>query len=668
MADNTQHHLASCLPEGLTFVRTLGTSPLSEVLLVRDKEGLLFALKVMRASVAQDERIVERWNREAQTLIELQHSHLVRCHGACTVGDRPALILEYISGGTLREQLENEPISWEKACRYGIQISRALECLHRHGAIHRDVKPHNVLLHPERGAVLADLGLVLRVEDPTLTRQGAALGSPAYMSPEQSQDASEVYEQTDIYSLGATLYHAIAGRPPFVGKGVDEVMHRLLHEEPEPLGDDIPSSLQKIISVAMSKDEEQRYDRARSMGSDLGRVLLGNKPRLRTLHHDQKLRKRWFTAAGIVAAAILMYSIAPMMLSVADIQTETTDSKTVSLETGDMDVASQRKIVYGNADSNTPAPGVAFAEWIYKDASLFYWYVQNRKLHAAERLLTDIESRACQNPDGAFDVNRQKWLAEAKVQIRAAAEGLAAVAFNLLEHASGEAQRAASNGVYDAIAFNDLVNKLWRAANVDISQLSLAAGHPDVKERLYIVQQRLEFAAQQFIQYDQLRDKIIARTRPLLLRGEFTDVDTQFESLSEYFVENDLDAGRYVEQARVLKNLHDRFNAYLHTLINHEVSFITNGGSTTLVGTITVESNDNYQIHYLGQAYVSLKLLDLDVVTVLKLMGSNDPFELAQLLYLQGRLIPARYAMGLFVADQPDKAQWWLDKWPEPPK
>ena len=112
MADNTQHHLASCLPEGLTFVRTLGTSPLSEVLLVRDKEGLLFALKVMRASVAQDERIVERWNREAQTLIELQHSHLVRCHGACTVGDRPALILEYISGGTLREQLENEPISW----------------------------------------------------------------------------------------------------------------------------------------------------------------------------------------------------------------------------------------------------------------------------------------------------------------------------------------------------------------------------------------------------------------------------------------------------------------------------------------------------------------------------------------------------------------------------
>ena len=111
MADNTQHHLAACLPEGLTFVRTLGTSPLSEVLLVRNQKGLFFALKVMRASVAKNERIVERWNREAQTLIELNHSHLVRCYGACTVDERPALILEYISGGTLREQLENGQVS-----------------------------------------------------------------------------------------------------------------------------------------------------------------------------------------------------------------------------------------------------------------------------------------------------------------------------------------------------------------------------------------------------------------------------------------------------------------------------------------------------------------------------------------------------------------------------
>jgi len=665
MADNTQHHLSSCLPEGLTFVRTLGTSPLSEVLLVRNQEGLLFALKVMRASVAEDERIVERWNREAQTLIELQHSHLVRCYGACTVGERPALILEYISGGTLREELENGPISWEKACRYGVQISRALECLHRHGAIHRDVKPHNVLLHPEHGAVLADLGLVLREEDPTLTRHGAALGSPAYMSPEQSRNPSDVYAQTDIYSLGATLYHAIAGRPPFVGKGVGEVIHRLLHEEPRPLGNDVPSSLQKVISVAMSKDEEQRYDRARSMGSDLGRVLLGDKPRLRTLHHGQRLRKRWFTTSGIVAAAILIYSFAPMMKSVADSKVDTTDSNTVGRDTRDADAASQEKTYSGKADPNTSAPGVVFAEWIYKDASLFYWYVQNRKLHAAERLLIDIESRTCKNSAADFDDNRKKWIAEAKVQIRAAAEGLAAVAFNLLEHASGDAQRAASNRVYDAVAFNDLVNKLWRAANVDINQLSLAAGHPDVKERLAIVKDRLEQLRQQSC--EDLRDKIIADTRSLLLAGNFADANLQFESLPEDFVANDLLAGRYVEQASVLKNVQDRFDKYLHKMIYQEDHFTANDGSI-LVGAITVDDNDNYQIHYRGQANVYLQLLDLDAAKVLKRLGSYSNFELAQLLYFQGRLEQAREKMKFFTADQPEKAQWWLQKWPLPSK
>jgi len=665
MADNTQHHLSSCLPEGLTFVRTLGTSPLSEVLLVRNQEGLLFALKVMRASVAEDERIVERWNREAQTLIELQHSHLVRCYGACTVGERPALILEYISGGTLREELENGPISGEKACRYGVQISRALECLHRHGAIHRDVKPHNVLLHPEHGAVLADLGLVLREEDPTLTRHGAALGSPAYMSPEQSRNPSDVYAQTDIYSLGATLYHAIAGRPPFVGKGVGEVIHRLLHEEPRPLGNDVPSSLQKVISVAMSKDEEQRYDRARSMGSDLGRVLLGDKPRLRTLHHGQRFRKRWFTAAGIVAAAILICSLAPMMKSVADYKVDITDSNTVGRDTRDADATSQEKIYSGKADTNTSAPGVVFAEWIYKDASLFYWYVQNRKLHAAERLLIDIESRTCKNPAADFDDNRKKWITEAKVQIRAAAEGLAAVAFNLLEHASGDAQRAASNRVYDAVAFNDLVNKLWRAASVDINQLSLAAGHPDVKGRLAIVKDRLEQMRQQSC--EDLRDKIIADTRSLLLAGNFADANLQFESLPEDFVANDLLAGRYAEQASVLKNVQDRFDKYLHKMIYQEDHFTTNDGSI-LVGAITVDDNDNYQIHYRGQANVYLQLLDLDAAKVLKRLGSYSNFELAQLLYFQGRLEQAREKMKFFTADQPEKAQWWLHKWPIPSK
>ena len=221
------------------------------------------------------------------------------------------------------------------------------------------------------------------------------------------------------------------------------------------------------------------------------------------------------------------------------------------------------------------------------------------------------------------------------MQIRAAAEGLAAVAFNLLEHASGDAQRAASNRVYDAVAFNDLVNQLWRAANVDINQLSIAAGHPDVKERLDIVKDRLAQLRQQSC--EDLRDKIIVDTRSLLLAGNFVGANLQFESLPEDFVANDLIAERYVEQARVLKSVHDRFNKYLDERIDRKVSLKVNGGSK-LVGSITTVDNENYQIHYLGQAHVLLQLLALDAVDVLELVGSKNNFKLAKLLYLQSRL------------------------------
>jgi hypothetical protein len=367
-----------------------------------------------------------------------------------------------------------------------------------------------------------------------------------------------------------------------------------------------------------------------------------------------------------VGAAILIYSLAPMMKSVTSSQTDTTSSKAAALDISDIDVASQEKIDYGKADANTSAPGVAFAEWIYKDASLFYWYVQNRKLHGAERLLIDIESRTCQNPDADFNDNRKKWIIEAKVQIRAAAEGLAAVAFNLLEHASGDAQRAASNRVYDAVAFNDLVNQLWRAANVDINQLSIAAGHPDVKERLGIVKERLAQLRQQSC--EDLRDKIIVDTRSLLLAGNFVGANLQFESLPEDFVANDLIAGRYVEQARVLKSVYDRFNKYLDGRIGRKTSLKVNGLESKLVGSITTADNENYQIHYLGQAHVLLQLLALDVADVLKLVGSKNNFELAQLLYLQGRLEQARDVMELVAKEQPKKAEWWLEKWPELPE
>ncbi|MGB0684724.1 MAG: protein kinase domain-containing protein, partial [Planctomycetota bacterium] len=136
------------LPQGLRHLRDLGESPLSRVFLVEDHEGVRYALKVLRASVAKDPRIRARWQREGQLLEELHHPQLVQGHGLAEVDGCPALLLEFIDGPTLRARLEEQPLEWEQACRFGVQIARALDKLHRAGAVHRDVKPHNILLHP----------------------------------------------------------------------------------------------------------------------------------------------------------------------------------------------------------------------------------------------------------------------------------------------------------------------------------------------------------------------------------------------------------------------------------------------------------------------------------------------------------------------------------------
>jgi protein kinase-like protein len=298
------------LPPEYTLQRVLGRSALSEVFLIRKNTGELYALKLLRVSASRDPRLLIRFEREAQLLQDLRHPNLVEGYGFLKVDGRAGLLLEFISGPTLRDLLEQGSMGWEQVARFGMQLSRALDMLHRNGALHRDVKPHNILVHPIRGAVLADLGLVRRTEDPELTRQGAALGSPAYMSPEQTRDPSGVGPEADVYSLGATLHHALSGVPPFLGKGVGEVIHRVLHLDPEPLPPEVPDPLQKVLGTAMAKDQEKRYERARDLGGDLARVLLGNPPNLVT-RFQRKARRR----IAVVAFSTPLILLGGMMLA-----------------------------------------------------------------------------------------------------------------------------------------------------------------------------------------------------------------------------------------------------------------------------------------------------------------------------------------------------------------
>jgi serine/threonine protein kinase len=661
MVDDAQRRLKLCMPEGMTLVRAIGESPLSEVFLVAKDDGLLFALKVMRESVAKDPRIVERWNRETKTLVELEHTNLVHCFGSCEIEGRPALILEYISGGSLRDQLDGEPLSWEKACRYGIQISRALDYLHRHGVVHRDVKPHNILLHPIHGAVLADLGLVLREDDPTLTRHGAALGSPAYMSPEQSINPSDVRSQADIYSLGATLYHAISGRPPFTGKGVGEVIHRVMHEQPDELDEEIPDSLAQVIAVAMNKDEEQRYDRARRMGSDLGRVVLGYKPHLTTLLRGRVLRRRLWASA---AMAVLSYSIYIAWPSAFD---QNPDSITVRNEQiSDVMMPQVPSSDFSNEDDGnqqaTPESTLSFDEWVADYRNRFSAYLQSQNLLAATELLNAAKANIPAESQPVFMREVQKWVLQSQVQLAATAERIAAIAINLLEQIADDQFRLARKGKFDEQIFLTKVQNVWKAAGVDIDQLAVAVGHPDVKARLDVVKNRLIDKSRFVNEQMQLLDEIIIRTRPLLHAADFDAAYKQFALLDSQFADSNERAQMFARQAKRMSEIKARLVRFLERRVGRQVTLTMRNGDAL---ELELQRGDGggFFVNYLEQAEIEVSIFSLDSTKLLELIEFGDDFDRAHLLWCSSQFDKALFAMGKVAKSSAKLADPWIEHW-----
>ncbi|MBC8371387.1 MAG: serine/threonine protein kinase, partial [Planctomycetes bacterium] len=576
------------------------------------------------------------------------------------------LLLEYVSGGSLRDQLEEEPISWEKACRYGIQISRALDYLHRNGAIHRDVKPHNILLHPERGAVLADLGLVLREEDPTLTRQGAALGSPAYMSPEQSRNPSAVDVQTDIYSLGATLYHAISGRPPFVGKGVGEVIHRVLHESPPDFECEIPQSLENVIFMSMSREEDDRYDRARSMGADLGRIVLGYRPHLRSLRHGKIIRLRWLRASALLLGAATLYFVVPFVATNDDVaQASSTLSQPKNLAVTTK-VEPAAEVNRAETPIAVLQPALSFERWNRQNNNKFWSYLQQHKLVSATELLNTITADKADYPNENFEAQKKAWLLEAKLQVKAAAERIATSASNLLEQMALDATEKAATGEFDGEQFSIAVHQLWRGANLDVVQLNVVEDHHDVLARLDSIVEKLSETArmQRAVVNSKLLDIVFRRTRPLLKLAKFDDAMQQFSVLPQQFIDANFKAQMYVGQLMSLSEVLEKYYSYLHKLVGEEVSLVMRNNSM-LVGKLVVDSNNKFNVIYLGQTPVAADLLALDVELIMSKMNITDPFVRAQLLRCQGLTLRA---ISLILSASPaelsrEEASFWADQW-----
>jgi serine/threonine-protein kinase len=232
------------------------------------------AIKVLRPGLAGDDESRTRFQHEATAIAALRHPNIVQLHDFGELGNRYYMVTEFIDGGSLRDRLQAEhgrmPLSDAVAIVRG--VAAALDHAHRHGIVHRDVKPANILFTHDGDPVLTDFGIARGLRGVTgLTIPGMSVGTPDYMSPEQGM-GQPATAQSDIYSLGVVLYEMLLGRRPFSADtpfGV--IVQHVQAVFPSPRGEDptFPEALEHILQRALAKDPRERYATAGELAQEL---------------------------------------------------------------------------------------------------------------------------------------------------------------------------------------------------------------------------------------------------------------------------------------------------------------------------------------------------------------------------------------------------------------
>jgi serine/threonine-protein kinase len=258
--------------------RKLGSGGMADVYLAEDQElGRRVALKLLDDRHASDEQFVERFRREAQSAAGLNHPSIVSIFDRGYAEGTYYIAMEYLDGRTLKELLvKNGPTPVPIAIDYARQILGALAFAHRNGIVHRDIKPHNIVVGGDGRLKVTDFGIA-RSGASQMTEAGSIVGTAQYLSPEQARGAP-VDPRSDIYSLGVVLYEMLTGKVPFSGDTPVEIAMKHLSQIPEPpseLRDGIPHDLDAVVMRALAKDPEQRYATAEEMDADLARVARG---------------------------------------------------------------------------------------------------------------------------------------------------------------------------------------------------------------------------------------------------------------------------------------------------------------------------------------------------------------------------------------------------------
>ena len=259
-------------------VRKLGAGGMANVYLAEDQElGRRVAIKILNERYANDEQFVERFRREAKNAAALSHPNIVSIYDRGEAEGTYYIAMEYLDGRSLKELiLSRGPAPLNVAIEYVRQILSALRFAHRHGIVHRDIKPHNVLVDAEGRVKVTDFGIA-RAGASQMTEAGSIVGTAQYLSPEQAR-GTNVDQRSDLYSLGIVLYELLTGTLPFNGDTPVEIAMKHLSQTPElpsVLRPELPRELDLVVTRALAKDPDERYQSADEMDADLERLSRG---------------------------------------------------------------------------------------------------------------------------------------------------------------------------------------------------------------------------------------------------------------------------------------------------------------------------------------------------------------------------------------------------------
>ena len=244
-------------------------------------------LKLLAPELMSEEESRKRFLREARLASALDHPNICTIFEIAEIDSRYFIAMQYVAGKTLKKVIGGKPLSLDSVFSIGLQIADALAAAHAKGIVHRDVKSGNIIITPRGQAKVLDFGLAklltaktrserIEAQAEELTRMGAPLGTPAYMSPEQAR-GERADHRSDIFSFGVVLYEMSTGRLPFKAKSSVDVMHAVLHEPHKPaieLNDSLPAELSRIIDNAMAKKVGDRYQSMQALLDDLQRLGL----------------------------------------------------------------------------------------------------------------------------------------------------------------------------------------------------------------------------------------------------------------------------------------------------------------------------------------------------------------------------------------------------------